>query len=144
MSSIMVLALIGILGGIAVGLQGPIAGAMSQRVGGASSSLVIHLGGAVCSLALLLGRGGEQMRNWRQISWFMWGAGLLGVLLYLTLSVTFPRLGAATAVTCIIVGQLLAGVVLDHFGLAGIARPLSLSRALGVGVVLSGAWLIYR
>ena len=144
MNPILMLALIGILGGVAVGLQGPIAGAMSQRVGGASSSLVIHVGGAVCSLILLLGRGGEQLRNWRTISWFMWGAGALGVLLYLTLSVTFPRLGAAMSITCIIVGQLLAGVILDHFGLAGIARPLGFSRALGVGVVLTGAWLIYR
>jgi transporter family-2 protein len=144
MNPIVLLALIGVLGGIAVGLQGPIGGAMSQRVGGASSSLVIHLGGAVCSLILLLGRGGEQMRHWRDLSWFMWGAGALGVVLYLTISVTFPRLGAAMAITCIIVGQLLAGVVLDHFGLGGVARPLGLSRALGVGVVLTGAWLIYR
>ena len=144
MNPILTIALVGILGGVAVGLQGPIAGAMSQRVGGASSSLVIHVGGALCSLVLLLGRGGEQMRNWRDISWFMWGAGALGVLLYLTLSLTFPKLGAAVSIMCIIVGQLLAGVILDHFGLAGIARPFGFSRALGVGVVLTGAWLIYR
>lgn len=144
MHSFLLLAMIGILGGVAVGLQGPIAGAMGQRVGGAASSLVIHVSGAVFSAALLLARGGEHIQNWRQMSWYMWGAGLFGVVLYLTLSVTFPRLGAALSLTCIIVGQLFAGLALDHFGFMGVARPLDLGRILGVGVVLTGAYLIYR
>ena len=144
MHPVLLLVMIGVLGGIAVGLQGPIAGAMSQRVGGAVSSLVIHVSGAVFSAALVLARGGERIHNWRQMSWYMWGAGFFGVVLYLTLSVTFPRLGSTMALTCIIVGQLVAGLVLDHFGFMGIARPIDLGRVLGVGVVLTGAYLIYR
>ena len=144
MQSILLLVLIGVLGGLAVGLQGPIAGAMSQRVGGATSSLVIHVSGAVFSAALLLARGGERIGNWRQLSWYMWGAGFFGVVLYLTLSMTFPRLGSTMALTCIIVGQLTAGLVLDHFGFLGVARPIDFGRLLGVGVVLTGAYLIYR
>jgi transporter family-2 protein len=144
MHSALLIALVGMVGGIAVGLQGPMAGAMSQRVGGAVSSLVIHLGGALCSLALVLWQSGGQVRHWREISWYMWGAGSLGVVLYLTLSVTFPRLGAAMSLTCIVVGQLLAGILLDHFGLAGTTRPIDLGRLMGVGAVLGGAWMIYR
>lgn len=144
MQPFLLLALIGVLGGVAVGLQGPIAGAMSQRVGGGVSSLVIHAGGAVFSMALVLARGGESFQNWRQLSWYMWGAGLLGVVLYLTLSATFPRLGATVSLTCIIVGQLAAGLVLDHFGFLGVARPIDPGRFLGMGVVLAGAYLIYR
>ena len=138
------LALIGVLGGVAVGLQGPIAGAMSQRVGGAVSSLAIHVSGAVFSALLVLARGGENLQNWRQVPWYMWGAGIFGVVLYLTLSTTFPRLGAAVSLTCIIVGQLLAGLAMDHFGLLGPARPLDAGRLLGAGVLLAGAYLIYR
>jgi transporter family-2 protein len=136
--------LIGVLGGIAVGMQGPIAGAMSQRVGGAASSLAIHVSGAVLSALVLLGRHGENLRNWRQVPWYLWGAGGLGVLMYLTLSLTFPRLGAAVAITCIIVGQLIAGLVMDHFGILGPVRPMDLSRLAGAAVLLCGAYLIYR
>lgn len=144
MPPVLLLVLIGIIGGMAVGIQGPLAGAMSQRVGGAVSSLAIHVSGALFSAVLVLARGGERLQNWRQVSWYMWGAGIFGVILYLTLSATFPRLGATVSLTCIIVGQLAAGLVLDHFGFLGVARPIDLSRLLGMGVVLSGAYLIYR
>jgi transporter family-2 protein len=43
MLEIVLTILIGLLGGVAVGIQGPIAGAMSQRVGSATSSLVVHV-----------------------------------------------------------------------------------------------------
>jgi bacterial/archaeal transporter family-2 protein len=144
MPPVLLLVLIGILGGMAVGVPGPLAGAMSRRVGGAGSSLAIRLSGALFSAVLVLARGGERLQNWRQVSWYMWGAGVFGVILYLTLSATFPRLGATVSLTCIIVGQLLAGLLLDHFGLLGAARPLDAGRLLGVGVLLSGAYLIYR
>ncbi len=40
---------IGLIGGIAVGLQGPMSGVISQRLGPLGSSLIIHLGGALLS-----------------------------------------------------------------------------------------------
>jgi len=144
MQPVLLIILIGVLGGMAVGLQGPIAGAMSQRVGGAVSSLAIHAGGALFSAVLVLARGGEGIQNWRQVSWYMWGAGFFGVVLYLTLSATFPRLGATVSLTCIIVGQLLAGLLLDQFGILGPARPMDPTRLLGAAVLLAGAYLIYR
>lgn len=144
MNPVLLLLLLGVTGGMAVGVQGPIAGAMSQRVGGAVSSLAIHASGAVFSAMLVFARGGEQLQNWRQVPWYMWGAGGFGVVLYLTLSLTFPRLGATVALTCIIVGQLAAGLVMDHFGFLGPVRPIDLSRLCGAAVVLFGAYLIYR
>lgn len=144
MNPALLLVLVGVLGGMAVGVQGPIAGAMSLRVGGAVSSLAIHVSGALFSAALVFSRGGERIQNWRQVPWYMWGAGIFGVVLYLTLSMTFPKLGSTASLTCIIVGQLLAGLVLDHFGLLGVTRHLDTGRILGVGVLLAGAYLIYR
>ena len=99
-----VVVLLGVLGGVAVGLQSPIAGAMSQKVGGVASSFIVHVGGAIISGILLVVRRGEQLGQWRDLSWYMLGAGVFGVVLYLTLSQTFPRLGATAALTLIIVG----------------------------------------
>lgn len=136
---------IGILGGIAVGLQSPLAGAISERVGGTASSLIIHVSGAFLSGVLLVLRGGEQIGNWRSLTWYMWIAGMFGVVLYLTLSVTFPRLGATSALVLIIVGQLFTGMVLDTFGWLGVpARPLDPMRAAGALIVIGGAYLILR
>ena len=145
MLPVVVVILLGVLGGVAVGLQGPIAGAMSQKVGGAASSLIVHVGGVLLSGVLLLVRRGEQIGHWRDLSWYMLGAGAFGVVLYLTLSQTFPRLGATAALTLIIVGQLLTGIVIDHFGLfGGIVRPIDAGRALGALVLLVAAYLVLR
>lgn len=139
------LILIGVLGGVAVGLQTPFAGAISQRVGGSASSLIIHASGAVISALVLIARGGEQMGQWRSLPWYMWLAGGLGVVLYLTLSVTFPRLGATATIVLVILGQLLAGLVIDHFGFLGVTvRAIDSGRVLGAAALLVGAYLILR
>lgn len=136
---------IGLTGGIAVGTQAPIAGAMGQRVGGASSSLIVHLGGAIASLALLIVRGGELIHEWRNLPWYMLGCGVFGLVLYLSLSHTIPRVGATTAITLLIVGQLLAGLVIDQFGAFGIeVRTLNVTRIVAVVLLLAGAYLMVR
>ncbi len=58
--------LIGLLGGVAVGLQTPMAGAMGQRVGGVASSFIIHLSGAIFSGPFLFLRGGENIKTGRR------------------------------------------------------------------------------
>jgi transporter family-2 protein len=136
---------IGLVGGVAVGTQAPIAGVMAQKVGGASSSLIVHLGGALASLALLLARRGEQIGEWRSLPWYMLGCGAFGLILYLSLSYTIPRVGAAGAITLLVVGQLLAGMVIDHFGAFGIAsRALEADRIAAVALLLAGGYLMVR
>lgn len=137
--------LIGLLGGVAVGLQAPLAGAMGQRVGGTASSFIIHISGAVFSGLWLLVRGGERIREWRSLPWYMLAAGFFGLILYQTISITLPRLGSTMMVVLIIIGQLVLGVIIDHFGLFGVTqRPVDLLRILGVGALILGGWLIAR
>lgn len=137
--------LIGLLGGIAVGLQSPLSGIMSERVGGVASSFIIHVSGALVSGLLLLLRGGEKIDNWRSLPWYMFGLGSLGVVLYLTLSFTIPRLGATSVLTLIVVGQLLMGFLLDAFGWFGLpTRPIEGTRILAIILLLAGAYLMLK
>jgi transporter family-2 protein len=137
--------LIGLIGGLAVGIQAPIAGAMGQKVGGTASSFIVHLSGAIFSGLLLLMRGGEGIQNWRTLPWYMLGSGFFGLVLYQTISVTLPRLGSTMMVTLIIIGQLLVGILIDQFGLLGVAtRPIDVFRVLGVVALLIGGFLIAR
>ncbi len=137
--------LIGLLGGVAVGIQSPLAGAISQRVGGAAGSLIIHVSGAVASALLLVARGGENIREIGRLPWYLFGAGAFGLLLYLTLSHTLPRLGAGAALTLIILGQLLMGLLIDQFGWFGaVVRPIDLSRVAAVGLLIVGGYLLVR
>ena len=136
---------IGLIGGVAVGTQAPIAGAMGQRIGGASSSLIVHLGGAIASLLLLIARRGEHIEGWRTLPWYMLGCGAFGLVLYLSLNHTIPRVGATAAIAMLIVGQLLAGVVIDHFGAFGLAtRALDPGRIAALVLLFAGAYLMVR
>lgn len=137
--------LIGLIGGAAVGFQSPIAGAMGQRVGATASSFIIHLGGLLATTVLLFIRRGESIRAWNTLPWYMLFAGALGLVLFLTVTVTLPRLGGAMMITLIIIGQLAIGVAIDHYGLLGVApRPVDVQRLLGVLVLVAGAYLISR
>ena len=145
MANLVLTVLIGILGGIAVGVQGPIASQMSQRIGCAASSFVVHVSGAILSGMLVLALGGENIRNWRTMSWYMFLSGGFGLILYLTLNHTMPRLGATTALALIIIGQLAMGIVIDQFGLFGVSvRPVDLVRLIGAGLLIAGGYLIVR
>ncbi len=145
MLGIILTILIGILGGLSVGMQGPIVSSMSQRVGSAAGSFVVHVSGAVLSGILLLSRGGENLQNWRQLSWYMLGSGFFGVVLYLTLNHTMPRLGATTALALIIIGQLAMGLIIDQFGLFGASiRHVDFVRLAGVALLIAGGYLIVR
>ncbi len=145
MLQIVLTVMVGILGGLSVGMQGPISGAISERVGGTSSSFIIHVSGAFLSGLLLLVRGGEQIQNWRSLSWYMFGAGAFGVILYLTLSVTLPRLGATPALAIIIIGQLVMGMTIDQFGWFGVPiHPVDVTRVVAACLLLVGGYLILR
>lgn len=138
-------AVVGLIGGVAVGVQSPIAGAMGQKVGGTASSLIVHMSGMVLSALLLWLKGGEKIRDWHTLPWYMLIAGIFGVVLYQTINYTLPRLGSSLMITLIITGQLITGVVIDHFGWLGVPqRPIDLARILGIGALLFGGYLISK
>ncbi len=138
--------LIGLVGGIAVGVQGPLSSLISQRLGMLESAFIVHQGGAVAALVLLLllQRGG-QLGEWRSLPWYILGAGALGVIVLGSLSYMIPRIGVAGAVIILVTGQLAVGALLDHFGWLGASlRPLSWERALGLAVMMAGVWLTVK
>jgi transporter family-2 protein len=137
--------MLGIIGGIAVGTQSQVVGEMSQKVGATAGNFIVHVSGAVLAGLLLLARGGEQIQNWRGLSWLNLGSGAFGVVLYLTLAQTLPRLGATAAIALIIIGQLTTGIIIDHFGLFGaVVRPVDISRIGAVVLLITGGWLVLR
>lgn len=137
--------IIGLIGGAAVGLQSPLAGSMAQRVGGTASSLIVHLSGAVFSGIFLILKGGEKIGEWRSLPWYMLTAGIFGLILYQTIGITLPRLGSTMMIVLIIIGQLVLGAVIDHFGWLGVVqRPIDLTRILGMGALILGGYLIAK
>jgi len=145
MPTLVIVVLLGLLGGLAVGLQGPLASLITQRLGLLESIFIVHMGGALAVTVPLLLRGGGRMGEFRSVPWYALGAGVLGLVILGAVSYTIPRVGVAPTVTLIVAGQLVLGVALDHFGLLGAeVRHLDLQRLIGVVVLFVGVWLIVR
>lgn len=137
--------LFGLVGGIAVGLQGPLASLMSQKIGVLESVFYIHLGGALAALIPLIFYGGRNLSRWRELPWYVLGAGTLGLVVIAAMSYMVPRIGVAPATVLIVAGQLFVGVILDHYGLLGVhTRPLDSARILGLLLVFLGVWVTVK
>jgi transporter family-2 protein len=81
----------------------------------------------------------------RQIPWWGWAGGILGAFSITSSIVLAPKLGAAVMLATIVAGQMIASLVLDHYGLIGFRiLPVGPWRLLGVVLVVTGVWLIQR
>jgi transporter family-2 protein len=72
-------------------------------------------------------------------------AGVFGFVVLASISFLIPQIGATSAIILVMIGQVVIGVILDHFGLLGAAvHPISLSRLFGIVVIFVGLWLTLR
>lgn len=71
-----------------------------------------------------------------------WSGGLFGAV-YIAISIlVLPRLGAATVIALLVLGQIVGAMAFDHFGFWGLAeRTVTPLRICGAFLVLVGAVL---
>ena len=145
MESILLILLIGLAGGIAVGLPSPMARILTQRLGMFESVFIVHVGGALAALIPLLFYGGGKLSQWRSAPSYALFAGVFGLVVISAISYMIPRIGVAGSILTIVSGQLLVGALLDHFGWLGAdPRPLDATRIVGLVIVLFGVWLTVK
>ncbi len=145
MSTLVVVLLIGLGAGALIGLQNPLASLLGSRLGLLEASFLTHLGGTLFAGLLLLLLGGGSFSGWREVPWYGFLAGVVGVGIIAAVAYTVPRIGVTSAVTLMVTGQLLVGAIIDHFGWLGVTgNPLTPARGVGFGVLLLGTWLVVR
>jgi transporter family-2 protein len=72
-----------------------------------------------------------------------WTGGIFGAI-YIAISILLlPRIGAATLVALIVLGQMVASLAFDHYGILGLpVQPVGLMRLLGAGFLVVGVALV--
>ncbi len=81
----------------------------------------------------------------RQGPWWIWTGGLLGAVYVASAAALAPRLGAAGWLGLIVAGQVIASMVLDHFGLVGFAvHPVNPWRLAGAALLVLGVTFVLR
>ncbi|MBP2846018.1 DMT family transporter [Dickeya oryzae] len=75
--------------------------------------------------------------------WWSWLGGVAGVA-YLTAALLLtPKLGASGFIVCVIAGQVVVSLIIDHFGLMGLTmKPATLGRIVGVALIIMGMLVV--
>lgn len=140
--------LLALLAGLLLPLQAGINSELRTTVGNpVLATLASFLVGTLALALVLLGLrvALPSPESLRTSPWWHWTGGALGAVYVLVSVVVAPRLGAATMIATIVAGQMLASLLLDHFGLAGYAHhPVNLWRLAGAALVITGVVLIQR
>lgn len=140
-SSLMLLAGLGIPvmaalnGGLGVRLQNP-----------SLAAVILFTVGLLIAVSYLLLTQGVPTRPVVSKIPFYWYLGGVFVVLYIS-SITWvaPRFGLGNAVSFVLLGQLIAMTLIDHFGLIGAPQfTLSIQRAVGLVFMVIGVFLVVQ
>jgi transporter family-2 protein len=79
------------------------------------------------------------------VPFWAWLGGLLGATYVAAATVLGPRLSAAAFLALTLVGQMVAALVVDHYGVIGFPQnPVTAGRVIGVALLVAGVVLIMR
>jgi bacterial/archaeal transporter family-2 protein len=133
---------IAFIAGIAMAIQGSINAALGKIIGLLEATFIVHIVGTIIIVLslFLLGLGRGNFGHLPRVPWYLYLGGLFGVIIIYGVVASIPRLGVATATTSIIVGQVGAALVIDHFGFFGLEQVhFTWVKAVGVALLALGA-----
>jgi transporter family-2 protein len=104
------------------------------------------VGTIVLSLYILITRKYSiQWSGLKSAPIWLFTGGMIGAFYVAAITFIVPTLGAALTFALVISGQLLAAVVIDHFGWLGMAtREITAGRVVGAILLIAGVILIRR
>ena len=134
------------VGGL-IAMQAPINSHLGKSIGTFQAAFVsFAIGTLLLAVIASLARGGySHVAEVRHVRWYYLLGGVLGAAYVTTVLVTVRTLGAGGVVAATIAGQLTMGVVVDQFGLLGVAKdPVTAGKIIGIALLAAGVFLIVR
>jgi transporter family-2 protein len=139
--------LLGAAAGCLVGMQAPINSRLGKSIGGVQAATFSFLVGttALVLLSAVLRGGLGSLGHVGRAPWWALVGGLLGAVYVFVAIEAVRTLGASGLTAVVIAGQLAISVVIDRFGLLGIAKQhISVTRILGLVLLAAGVALVVR
>lgn len=143
---IWLLALLAVAAGALLSVQAGINGRLRPFVGGPVPATLVSVAVSTSAMVVLMLATRTPAPTPERAGgapWWVWTGGLLGVVFVLVSLGLVSRLGAAFLFALVVVGQMLASMVMDYYGLLGVVEhPVTPLRLLGVALLLGGVILI--
>lgn len=93
-------------------------GTLSKSLGNYTSSVIIHIIGLFSMIIVLL-ISKSKIKFQKNIPLYLYSAGAIGVFTVLFNNISFSAVGASVTIALGLLGQSLASILIDHFGLLG-------------------------
>ncbi|RNC29329.1 MAG: hypothetical protein AWM53_00682 [Candidatus Dichloromethanomonas elyunquensis] len=134
------------LSGVAMALQGTFNSQLAQKTSLLSSTFLVHILGTLTAvIVLLLWKVPVLRHKWLQIPWYLYLGGILSVVIIALVALSISKIGVCNTTTAIIIGQVGAAVLIDHFGILGVQRiTWNPWQILGLTLFAAGAKLLFR
>lgn len=128
-------------------LQTTINAQLARHIGGPVAATAVSFAVELIVLATLNAFLFRQFPSWSDVAATPWplliAGGILGATYLCSNVFLAPRLGAAATLCFAVAGQVIGALVIDYFGLFGLAvREASGGRIVGVLLVLAGTALV--
>lgn len=128
-------------------IQGSLNASLGKSIGVLRATFFVHLIGAIVAVILLVlpFLREPQQRALREVPWYLYLGGVIGVGIIYLVAVSIPRLGVAVATTIIIVGQVGTALAIDEMGAFGLHRvPFTWLKGLGLVLLAAGAGILLK
>lgn len=134
-----------IVGGVTVAVQPSINARLAEKTGFLQASTISFAVGTLVLLVLSAISSQGSFRRVGEADWWQLTGGFLGAFFVTMTIVAVPRIGTTAVLALTIVSQLVAGMLLDHYGLFGMRGiPLDAKRVLGVALLVAGVYLVCK
>lgn len=128
---------LGVILTVHLAMNGKVGAALNNaRVGNA---LFWVIGGVTAVIVGLTGWQSGVLAPLKNVNPLLLTAGAMGGCLVFGIAWLFPRIGASYGTIMLLVGQIVSGVVISHFGWLGSPKdPVSATQLSGLGVMIAG------
>ena len=139
--------LFAILVGAGLTIQVGMNATVRLTIGSPVIATIVNFGVGLAALLLLAVATGARVvpGSVGNVPAWAWFGGLLGAAYVAATTVLGPRLGAAALLALTLAGQMVAALLVDHYGVIGFPQnPVTPARLAGAALLVAGVLLILR
>lgn len=145
MNSAFFYSLLMLIAGLGIPLMAALNGGLGARLQSPTlAAAILFLVGLVIAVAYLLVTEGMPTKLFvPDAPWYLYFGGFFVMFYILTITWVAPRFGVANAVAFVLLGQLIAMSLIDHFGFVGMPQyALNIKRIAGLVLMAVGVFLV--
>jgi len=134
--------------GAIVPLQAIINAKLSSEIGGPTQAALISFAGGFLIFVIIAVFNFNNLPSFSKVISvppYLLAGGIIGSVFVLSAIIIVPKLGSTGWVALVVTGQLVASLILDHYGWLGLtSKAINLYRVIGSALLLAGSALIIR